>query len=199
MRVAVIDAGGANLGSVRHALERLGARPCVARDADELAGADRIILPGVGAAPSAMALLRARGLDAALRASSVPVLGICLGMQLLYEGSDEGDQTCLGILRGRVRRLRSSAGLRLPHMGWNTLRKIVDRSPLLDGITDGAATYFVHGYAAPVGADTLAMASHGDAFAAVVGKGPYCGMQFHPERSAAVGARLLANFLRWTP
>jgi glutamine amidotransferase len=198
-RVAVIDTGGANLGSVRYALERLGVHPLVARDADELADADRIILPGVGAAAPAMALLRERGLDAALRASPVPVLGICLGMQLLYQGSDEGDAACLGLLPGRVRRLRPGARRRLPHMGWNRLRPTVDGNPLLAGIADGDAVYFVHGYAAPVGADTVATTSHGETFAAVVQRGRYVGMQFHPERSAVVGARLLANFLQWSP
>lgn len=198
-RVAVIDAGGANLGSVRYALERLGARPVLARDADELAGADRIVVPGVGAAAPAMTLLRMRGLDAALRTTAVPVLGICLGMQLLYAGSDEGDTACLGVLPGRVRRLRRVDRLRLPHMGWNTLRTLVECNPLLEGIADGDAAYFVHGYAATVDGETLATASHGDTFSALVQHGRYCGMQFHPERSAAVGAKLLRNFLRWSP
>lgn len=199
MRVAIIDAGGANLGSVCYAFERLGARPQVARDADELAGAERIVLPGVGAAPPAMARLRERGLDVALRASPVPVLGICLGMQLLHERSDEGDEPCLGLLRGRVRRLRPATGVRVPHMGWNALRGIARHCTLLDGIAERDACYFVHGYAIRVGVDTLAMATHGDAFAAVVRRGRYCGTQFHPERSGTVGARVLANFLRWTP
>ena len=198
-RVAIIDAGGANLGSVRYAFERLAARPYIARDADELAGAERIVLPGVGAAAPAMARLRERGLDAAVRAAQVPVLGICLGMQLLHERSDEGDQPCLGILRGRVRRLRPATGLRVPHMGWNVLRGIARHCRLLDGIAERAACYFVHGYAIQVGIDTVAMTAHGDAFAAVVRRGRYCGTQFHPERSGAVGARVLANFLRWTP
>lgn len=198
-QVAVIDTGGANLGSVRYALERLGVRPVLARDADELVGADRIVLPGVGAAAPAMRLLRTRGLDAALRMTMVPVLGICLGMQLLYQGSDEGDTACLGVLPGWIRRLRKVQGRRLPHMGWNTLRPLVDRNPLLDGIVDGDAAYFVHNYAAPVDGSAVAMTSHGEAFSAVVQCGTYCGMQFHPERSAAVGAKLLRNFLRWSP
>ncbi len=198
-RVAVIDAGGANLGSVRYALERLGVHPLVARDAGELEGADRIVLPGVGAAAPAMALLRERGFDVALRTGRVPVLGICLGMQLLYDASDEGDVACLGLVRGRVARMASVPGVRVPHMGWNVLRPVAGAGPLLEGIEDGSAAYFVHGYAAPISRDSVAIATHGQPFCAVVRSGPYCGAQFHPERSAAVGARLLANFLRWSP
>ena len=198
-RVAIIDAGGANLGSVRYALERLGVHPAVARDADALDGAERIVLPGVGAARPAMALLRERGFDAALRASQVPVLGICLGMQLLYEGSEEGDVACLGVVPGQVLRMAPAPGARMPHMGWNTLQATADADPLLQGIDDGSAAYFVHGYAAPVSVHSVAIAAHGQPFCAVVRRGPYCGAQFHPERSAATGARLLANFLRWTP
>lgn len=198
-KVAVVDAGGANLGSVRHALERLGVESVLVRDADGLADAERVILPGVGAAAPAMARLRERGFDQALRQSDVPVLGICLGMQLLYEGSDEGDVECLGVLPGRVRRMRATAGARLPHMGWNTLQPCAARSPLLDGVEPGASVYFVHGYAAAVDAGTVAAATHGEPFAAIVRRGKYCGMQFHPERSAAAGAALLRNFLRWSP
>lgn len=198
-RVAVVDAGGANLGSICYALERLGAVPVVASDADELTGVERIVLPGVGAAAPAMVLLRERGFDCALHDCGVPVLGICLGMQLLYERSEEGDVTCLGVLPGCVRRMQPAPGMRLPHMGWNTLWRVMADPPLLEGIDDGAAVYFVHSYAAPVDAATTATATHGTPFAAVVQKGRYCGVQFHPERSAATGARLLGNFLRWMP
>lgn len=196
MKVAVIDAGGANLGSVRYALERLGIVPDIVRDAGELAGAERIILPGVGAAAPAMAALHAQGLVDALRATTVPVLGICLGMQLLYESSDENDTACLGLVPGRVRRLAPASGVRIPHMGWNALTE-VGAVPLLDGISDGDSVYFVHGYAAPVTDDTVAVAQHGDTFCAIVQRGRYCGAQFHPERSASAGARLLENFIRW--
>ena len=119
--VALIDAGGANLGSVRYALERLGATPRIVRDADGLRGARRVLLPGVGAAPPAMDLLRERGLDDALRALQVPLLGVCLGMQLLFDASEEGDVVCLGLLPGRVRKLYPACGTRVPHMGWNSL------------------------------------------------------------------------------
>jgi len=196
--VALIDAGGANLGSVRSALDRLDAKVRLARDADALAGADRVILPGVGAAAPAMALLRERGFIDKLRSLSVPLLGICLGMQLLFEASDEGGVAGLGLLPGRVSGLVPSAGIRVPHMGWNTLEPR-GASPLLEGLAAGAQAYFVHSYAAPVTADCIASCTHGETFAAVVQRGRVAGMQFHPERSATTGARLLANFLEWAP
>ncbi len=202
--LALIDAGGANLGSVRYALNRIGAQPRLVRDADELGAPERIILPGVGAAAPSMALLRARGLDAALRTSTVPLLGVCVGMQLLFESSEEGEVDCLGLLKGRVRKLSGGPGLRVPHMGWNQLRKRIDAngdsSPLLDGIDDGAHAYFVHSYAVLVDDETdacvLAESDHGQRFAAVVGSGKRYGAQFHPERSSAAGLRLLDNFLK---
>ena len=194
--LAQVDAGGANLGSVRYALERLGVEARIVRDGDGLCDAGRIILPGVGAAAPAMALLRERGLVEPLRAATVPLLGICLGMQLLFESSDEGDVACLGLLPGRVRKLRGGPGLRVPHMGWNGLEHVRD-SALLDGVADGASTYFVHGYAAPVTADCVAACTHGERFAAMVQRGNVAGAQFHPERSATVGAQLLSNFLQW--
>lgn len=199
MDVAVIDAGGANLGSVCHALERLGVTPRIVRDADALRGADRVILPGVGAAVPAMSALRERGLDVALRASDMPLLGVCLGMQLLFEHSEEGGIDCLGLLPGEVRRMRPAPGVRVPHMGWNRLRIDLRQrgdTTLLDGIDDGAPMYFVHGYAVPVGDDCIAECTHGDAFSAIVQRGRIAGAQFHPERSAEAGARLLRNFLQ---
>lgn len=196
--VALIDAGGANLGSVRYALERLGVDARVVRDAEGLRGMRRVILPGVGAAAPAMEMLRERGLDAALRELDVPLLGICLGMQLLFEASEEGDVACLGLLRGTVRRMQGSASQRVPHMGWNTLDMIRD-SALLGDIAMPAHAYFVHGYAAPVTEDCIASCTHGEPFAACVQRGRIAGMQFHPERSADTGSILLANFLRWDP
>ncbi len=198
MDVVLIDAGGANLGSVRYALERLGTVPRIVRDGDELRGAARVILPGVGAAAPAMRLLHERGFVPALQRMQAPLLGICLGMQLLYERSEEGDVDCLGLLPGRIARLQAREGLRIPHMGWNTLEPLA-ASPLLFGIPAGAGAYFVHGFAAPVTTDCVATCSHGQRFAAVVQRGHCCGVQFHPERSAGHGAQLLHNFLRWQP
>lgn len=196
--VALIDAGGANLGSVRYALERLGVTPRLVRDADALEAPERVILPGVGAAPPAMALLRERGLEGALRTLQVPLLGICLGMQLLFEGSEEGNVTCLGLLPGCVRKMMPAPGIRVPHMGWNALAPL-RASALLEGVAEDSQAYFVHGYAAPVTEHCIASCEHGSPFAAIVQHGRVAGMQFHPERSAAVGARLLTNFLAWNP
>ncbi|WP_115048596.1 imidazole glycerol phosphate synthase subunit HisH [Xanthomonas arboricola] len=192
--VALIDAGGANLGSVRYALERLGVEARLVRDADGLQGAQRVILPGVGAAPEAMARLRAQGLVEPLRHLQVPLIGICLGMQLLFEHSEEGNVDCLGVLPGIVRHMTPALGIRVPHMGWNQLVPMRD-SALLAGLPERASAYFVHGYAAPVTADTVAACDHGGLFTAVVQQGLRCGAQFHPERSAETGARILRNFL----
>ncbi|MGH8085922.1 MAG: imidazole glycerol phosphate synthase subunit HisH [Lysobacter sp.] len=194
--VVLIDAGGANLGSVRYALERLGARVRVSAVAAEIAAAERVILPGVGAAATGMARLRELGLVDLVRSLQQPLLGVCLGMQLLYDSSEEGDVECLGLLPGRVRKLvpAEADAVRVPHMGWNRLRhRSADR--LLAGIDDGAQVYFVHSYAAPVTADAIASCHHGADFAAVVRRGNRYGAQFHPERSATVGSCLLENFL----
>lgn len=195
MNVVLVDSGGANIGSVRYALERLGVQARVSGDGDEIRAADRVILPGVGAAGPAMARLQALDLVPTLRALERPLLGICLGMQLLFEWSDEGGVECLGRLPGKVERMPEAAGVRVPHMGWNRLRHR-QQAGLLRGVGAGSQAYFVHSYAAPVTEDCLAWCSHGDAFAAVVQRGNVAGAQFHPERSAAVGAQLLANFLQ---
>ena len=195
MNVVLVDSGGANIGSVRYALERLGVQAAMSGEADVIRAADRVILPGVGAAGPAMARLNELGLVDVLRSLAQPLLGICLGMQLLFDDSEEGGVACLGLVPGRVRRMPESPGVRVPHMGWNRLQP-TRPSLLLDGIPDGAQAYFVHSYAAPVTDDCLARCGHGADFAAVVQRGNVGGAQFHPERSAATGARLLENFLR---
>ena len=194
MRVVLVDAGGANIGSLRQALLRLGVEPELSSDAAAIASADRVILPGVSTAAVVMRQLRELGLVEVLRTLQAPLLGVCVGMQLLFEHSEEGDTECLGLLPGRVRRLAGGPGLRVPHMGWNRLR-ILRESPLVNGIDDGDFAYFVHGYAAPAGDDCLLACDHGERFAAVVQRGRVAGAQFHPERSSAAGAMLLRNFI----
>jgi glutamine amidotransferase len=192
--VAIIDSGGANLASLRYALDRLGARSFVTDDAALIGEAPRVLLPGVGAAGAAMARLRERGLDRIIPRLRVPLLGICLGMQLLYEHSAEGDTDCLGVISGRIARLLPVPGLPVPHMGWNTLR-IQREDPLLANLAEGDRLYFVHSFAAPISEATLASVEYGGALSAVVRHGNFCGVQFHPERSSTAGARVLRNFL----
>ena len=198
MRLVLVDAGGANLGSVRQALHRLGVEPQLATDAVTIRAADRVILPGVSTAAAVMWRLRELDLVDTLRSLQAPLLGICVGMQLLFEHSEEGDTPCLGLLPGRVQRLPPGPGVRVPHMGWNRLRPLRE-STLTRGIADGDCAYFVHSYAAPAGDDCVLACEHGTRFAAVVERGNVAGAQFHPERSSRVGARLLRNFIEATP
>ncbi len=196
--VAIIDNGGANIASLRYALERLGASSQLTADPAELLAARRVILPGVGAAGDAMARLGALALVELVPQLTRPVLGICLGMQLLFTRSEEGDDgrdtECLGLIDERVARFPARPEYPVPHMGWNQLR-IAGPDPLFAGVRDGDYVYFVHSYCAPVGPWTLAAADYGGEFSAAVARGNFHGVQFHPERSAAVGARVLANFL----
>ncbi|HEY0198482.1 MAG TPA: imidazole glycerol phosphate synthase subunit HisH [Rhodanobacter sp.] len=194
MSVVLVDAGGTNIGSVRYALQRLGVEAALTADAATIRAADKVILPGVGAAGPGMARLRELGLIDLMRSLVQPVLGVCLGMQLLCEHSEEGDTECLGLIPGGVRRFSEVPGLRIPHMGWNQLT-VTRNHPLLKGIHDDDQAYFVHSYAVPVGECSLATVDHGGPFSALVARGNFHGMQFHPERSAAVGATLLKNFL----
>jgi len=193
--VVIADTGGANVASLRFAFERLGALTQVTADGAIIASAERVVLPGVGAAGHAMERLRAAGLINVLKTLTQPVLGICLGMQLLYQDSEEGRTKCLGVLPGSVRRIHGAPGRPVPHMGWNQLRPSCEDA-LLEGITDQDYAYFVHTYAVPVNDETLAETRYGDRLSAVVRKRNFCGAQFHPERSGKTGARLLENFLR---
>ena len=192
--IAVVDTGGANIASVLNALSRLRAAAEVTADPARVRAAERVILPGVGAAPEAAARLGAGGLGEAVRGLTTPVLGICLGMQLFFERSEEGDARGLGLLPGAVKRL-APAGLTVPHMGWNAVRRSRGEAVLLDGVPDGAHFYFVHSYAAPAGPWVEATCEYGGEVPAAVRKGNFYGVQFHPERSGAAGARVLANFL----
>jgi glutamine amidotransferase len=181
---------------VTNAFARLGARTEVVGDPARLRAAERVILPGVGAAPEAAARLAAGGLGEAVKCLTVPVLGICLGMQLFFDESEEGPARGLGLLPGAVRRLAPAGGLPVPHMGWNGVRRAPgEPSPLFEGIADGEHFYFVHSFHAPSGAWTAASCDYGGPVTAAVRKDNFHGVQFHPERSGAAGARVLRNFL----
>lgn len=192
MAVAVVDSGGANISSVLHALGRLGVEARFTADADVIRAASHVILPGVGAAAAAMQRLRERRLDDVIPALRQPVLGVCLGMQLLFRHSAEGNTDCLGIIPDDLERLRGGDRLRVPHMGWNAVAAGGD--PLFEGL-DGAWFYFVHSYAAPPGDWTIGRCSHGQEFSAAVRRHNFAGVQFHPERSAAAGQHVLRQFL----
>jgi len=192
-RLVLLDSGGANLGSVQAAFARLGVDAPVTSDWKVIRAASHVVLPGVGAAATAMARLRDNGLDKLIPTLSQPLLGICIGMQLLFERSEEGDTECLGLLPGSVRKLVPAPGVRIPHMGWNRLQ-LATAHPLTTGL-DRQWVYYVHSYAAPVSTFTLAATTHGDGFNAIAARDRVMGAQFHPERSSAAGARLLQNFL----
>jgi glutamine amidotransferase len=194
MRVAVIKLGVGNTASVLFALERLGVNGTLTDDPAAVAAAERIILPGVGAAAPAMRVLNQSGLRDVLLRFTRPLLGICLGQQLLYEHSEEGDAKGFGCLPGIVVALPSTKQLPIPHMGWSPLQ-IEKAHPLLEGVRSGDYVYFVHSFACPVDSSAIASAHYGRPFAAVVAKANVLGCQFHPERSGGVGARILQNFL----
>ena len=197
MTIAVVDSGGANIASVLHALRRLGADPVFTADAAVIRDAERVILPGVGAAGNAMSKIRECGLANVIRRLRQPVLGVCLGMQLLFESTEEGDVDLLGLIPARVSRMSARPGLRVPHMGWSsisTTSNFMNCSSI-----DDSWYYFVHSFAAPVGEWTVATAVHGEAFSAAVQSENFFGVQFHPERSARAGSRLLAGFLEGRP
>ena len=196
-RLAVIDYGGGNVGSLMAALERRGADVVLTGDPDRGARAEAVILPGDGAFAAVVGALRARGLDQAVRATigqGRPFLGICVGMQVLFDSSDEyGGAVGFGILPGEVRRFAHAP--RLPHMGWNEL--VIERThPFVDGLASGAWAYFLHSYRVAGGEDVLASCAYGERFAAVVAREHVMATQFHPEKSRLTGARLLDNFLQ---
>jgi imidazole glycerol-phosphate synthase subunit HisH len=192
--VVIIASGGANLASLQFALQRIGTSSAVSASARKIRAASHIILPGVGAAADAMARLRQNNLDSLIPSLEQPVLGICLGMQLLFEASEEGAAQCLGIIPGRAVRFPRQPGHPVPHMGWNTL-SIERPNPLLQGVPNEAYAYFVHSYALQLGPATIASTMYGQPFSACVQWRNFFGAQFHPERSSQVGARLLQNFL----
>jgi glutamine amidotransferase len=191
--LVIVDTGCANLASVGFAFERLDIPAQITADPDVIKAASHVVVPGVGAAAYAMDKLRARGLVDVLKGLKQPVLGICLGMQLLYEKSQEGDTECLALIKGDIEEMQAGK-LPLPHMGWNTLKNVAD-NPLLAGVTVGDYVYFVHSYAAPLSESTLAACDYDGEFSAVVNHGNIYGCQFHPERSGVTGSRILQNFV----
>lgn len=194
-QLAIIDSGGANIASLKFAIERLGVEATLTTDPATLKAASHVILPGVGAAADCMQRLEALRLSDSIRELQQPLLGICVGMQLLFDASEEGNVSCLGIVPGKVRRFPERAGLPVPHMGWNQI-SATRTSPLLAGLEPDDYVYYVHSYAAPVNDCTLATTEYGQSFAAAVQKENVFGVQFHPERSARTGAAILRNFLQ---
>ncbi|MBF9238942.1 imidazole glycerol phosphate synthase subunit HisH [Hymenobacter sp. BT683] len=193
MEIAVVDYKGGNVQSVLFALERLGAQATLTADPEILRKADKVLFPGEGEASSAMQALRAAGLDQVLPTLTQPFLGICLGMQLLGQHSEENDTPLLGLLPFTVRRFAPDVAHKVPHMGWNNLQAL--QGPLFAGLSDADHVYFVHSYYAPVGGYTTAESTHPAPFSAAVQHGNFHGVQFHTEKSGAVGTRILANFL----
>jgi imidazole glycerol-phosphate synthase subunit HisH len=195
--VVIVANGGANIASLQFALERLQVPSTQTADPGRIRAASHVILPGVGAAADAMQRLRQLNLHTLLPELHQPVLGICLGMQLLFESSDEGGiggVQCLGVIPGRAERFAPVVGRPVPHMGWNTLQ-LERTSPLLNGLAPDAYAYFVHSYALAVNPATTASCAYGERFSACVQWRNFYGAQFHPERSAQVGATVLRNFL----
>ncbi len=196
-QVTIIDGGGANIASLQFALTRLGAESELTTDPDKIRAAERVILPGVGAAADAMDKLRSAGLDKVIPGLEQPVLGICLGMQLLFDSSEEEDTQCLKIIEGHAQLFEVAEDRPVPHMGWNRVKKSAN-AHLLDGIPDDAYFYFIHSYAVDTVAATMGSTSYGRNFTSVVQMENFMGTQFHPERSGKHGAQLLQNFLQQT-
>lgn len=193
--IVIIDTGLSNIASVLFALERIGAKVKVSTDPVEIQSASHVVLPGVGSASAAMERLSALGLIETIRGLRQPVLGICLGMQLLFESSEEGEVRCLNVIPGKVKKLLDDPTISIPHIGWNTL-EIKDRSALLSGINDGDYVYYLHSYVVSVSEVSCAVCQYGKSFTAVCQYKNFYGAQFHPERSSKVGEILLQNFVR---
>lgn len=194
MKLAVVTSGGANFNSIEIALQRLGVNYQLTVDPMVIDAADGVLFPGVGSAEYAMHELKKHGLISVLQNYRKPLLGICLGMQLLYESSEEGDVVCLGVLPGTVRKFSTGGGLLVPQMGWNNLIPLQD-SALFCEVDTGKDVYFVHSYYAPVNSATLASCEYGVEFAAMAQRNNFYAMQFHPEKSGSLGEQLLKNFI----
>lgn len=192
---AIIDYDTGNLRSVCNALERIGAEYILTSDPQQIQKADHVLLPGVGEASTAMEKLRERGLDKVLKTLTQPVLGICIGMQLMCRSSEEGNAECMDIFHVDVRKLQVPEGsdVKVPHMGWNEISGL--STPLFNGIDEDAFVYFVHSFAADLCDDTIAVSENGRQFSAALHHGNFYGTQFHPEKSGSIGERILRNFM----
>ena len=193
--IAIIDYDTGNLRSVCNALDRIGAEYVLTDSPEVILNADRVLLPGVGEASTAMQKLQERGLCGVIKSLKVPVLGICIGMQLMCRHSDEGDVDCLGIFGADVKKFEPdpSRGVKVPHMGWNAITEL--RTGLFEGLPDGSFVYFVHSFAASVCSDTIAVSDNGRTFSAAMRRDNFYGVQFHPEKSGEVGEMILRNFM----
>lgn len=192
--VVIIDYDTGNLRSVMNALERAGVEYVVSSDHEVLRAAERVLLPGVGEASSAMEKLRERGLDKLIPTLTQPVLGICIGMQLMCLSSEEGDAECLGIFPTRVVKLPTDIGLKVPHVGWDTIEEL--KTPLFEGVAESSHFYYVHSFAAEICPQTIASTDYGVRFSAALHRDNFYGTQFHPEKSGSVGEAILNNFLK---
>lgn len=193
MKIVIIDTGCANLSSVKFALDRLDYQSEISYDIDTIKKADKLLLPGVGTASAAMKTMQERGIIDTIRQLTQPVLGICLGMQLMLDYSAEGELDTLQLMSGKVEKL-PNCGLPLPHMGWNTVH-FDENEPLFEGIPQDSYFYFVHSFALQPNQHTIATCEYGKPFTAVVKHNNFYGAQFHPERSGQAGAQLLRNFI----
>ena len=194
MKLVIIKYNAGNIRSVLYALERIGREAVVTDDPEQIKEADKVIFPGVGEASTAMEYLRERGLDVLIRGLQQPVLGICLGMQLMCSYSEENDTTCLGIFEEKVRRfVPADASLKTPQIGWNNIYDL--RTPLFEGVANGSYCYFVHGYYASLGAHTISTTDYVQPYSSGLHRANFFGVQFHPEKSAQAGEQILRNFI----
>ena len=194
MNTVIIQYNAGNIQSVLYALERLGVQALVTDDVELIQKADKVIFPGVGEASTAMHYLKERGLDKVIHHLKQPVLGICLGIQLMCTYSEENDTTCLGVFEEQVKLFKpSDASIKVPQIGWNNIGQL--KTDLFKGVAENSFTYFVHGYYAALGAHTIATTQYIQPYSSALHKDNFYGVQFHPEKSAKVGEQIIQNFL----
>ncbi|MFI3321751.1 MAG: imidazole glycerol phosphate synthase subunit HisH [Rikenellaceae bacterium] len=193
--IAIIDYNTGNLRSVENILKRIGSEYVITSDAAVIASADRVLLPGVGAAGAAMQRLNERGLCEVIRSLTAPTLGICLGMQLMCSYSEEDDTECLGIFSNKIMKIKPKDDIKIPHVGWNQIYNL--KSSLYEGISEREYVYFVHSYAANMNENVIATSFHGEEFGASLGRDNFYGCQFHPEKSGDIGEQIIRNFVHF--